>query len=151
MSSTVNDPRQPSAAKRYVPSAVPPQDLPVDYSGLIAVVFGIAGVMFRVRTLSFSRLQFCYFWLEFADVWGVINYLNAWICSTSCVLGLRLYSVLNRWWTWRTWRTTSNRSPWPWCKFTIYFLLNYLNFPCNFCMITDLPKHLRFGSCKFQL
>ncbi|RXH77453.1 hypothetical protein DVH24_023727 [Malus domestica] len=48
MSSTVNDPRQPSAAKRYVPSAVAPQDLPVDYSGLIAVVFGLAGVMFRV-------------------------------------------------------------------------------------------------------
>lgn len=56
MSSTANDPRQPSAAKRYVPSAVAPQDLPVDYSGLIAVVFGIAGVMFRVRTLSLSPL-----------------------------------------------------------------------------------------------
>lgn len=56
MSSTPNDPRQPSAVKRFVPSAVAPQDLPVDYSGLIAVVFGIAGVMFRVRTLSLSPL-----------------------------------------------------------------------------------------------
>lgn len=52
MSSTAaNDPRQPAAAKRYVQTAVSPEDLPVDYSGLIAVVFGIAGVMFRVRAL----------------------------------------------------------------------------------------------------
>ncbi|MBA0773082.1 hypothetical protein Gotri_008383, partial [Gossypium trilobum] len=42
---------QPSAAKPYVAQPVSPQDLPVDYSGFIAVIFGIAGVMFRVLPL----------------------------------------------------------------------------------------------------
>lgn len=49
-STSANDPRQPSAAKPFVSQPVSPQDLPVDYSGFIAVVFGIAGVMFRVRS-----------------------------------------------------------------------------------------------------
>ncbi|KAJ4841425.1 hypothetical protein Tsubulata_009064 [Turnera subulata] len=46
--SSANDPRQPTAARRYVAPAVSPQDLPVDYSGFIAVIFGVAGMMFRV-------------------------------------------------------------------------------------------------------
>ena len=45
---TANDPRQPSAAKPFVAPMVSPQDLPVDYSGFIAVILGVAGVMFRV-------------------------------------------------------------------------------------------------------
>jgi hypothetical protein len=48
MSSHGNDPRQPSAAKPYVAPVIAPQDLPIDYSGFIAVIFGVAGVMFRV-------------------------------------------------------------------------------------------------------
>lgn len=56
MSTQANDPRQPSAAKPFVAPAVNPQDLPVDYSGFIAVVFGIAGVMFRVFSVSFRVL-----------------------------------------------------------------------------------------------
>ncbi|XP_004299312.1 PREDICTED: protein Asterix-like [Fragaria vesca subsp. vesca] len=60
MSSTAaNDPRQPAAAKRYVQTAVSPEDLPVDYSGLIAVVFGIAGVMFRYKLCSWLAIIFC--------------------------------------------------------------------------------------------
>lgn len=51
MSSPANDPRQPSAAKPYKPLPVAPQDLPIDYSGFIAVIFGVFGAMFRVRTL----------------------------------------------------------------------------------------------------
>jgi hypothetical protein len=47
-SNSANDPRQPSAAKPFVAQMVSPQDLPVDYSGFIAVIFGVAGVMFRV-------------------------------------------------------------------------------------------------------
>lgn len=51
--SSANDPRQPSAAKPYSPPMVLPQDLPVDYAGFIAVIFGVAGVMFRVLTSPF--------------------------------------------------------------------------------------------------
>ncbi|KAE8124424.1 hypothetical protein FH972_019312 [Carpinus fangiana] len=56
---SVNDPRQPSAAKPYVAPMVSPQDLPVDYSGFIAVVFGIAGVMFRYKLSSWLAIVFC--------------------------------------------------------------------------------------------
>ncbi|XP_022134591.1 protein Asterix [Momordica charantia] len=59
MSTQANDPRQPSAAKPYVAPAVSPQDLPVDYSGFIAVVFGIAGVMFRYKLSSWLAIIFC--------------------------------------------------------------------------------------------
>ncbi|KAF9624171.1 hypothetical protein IFM89_008109 [Coptis chinensis] len=54
-----NDPRQPSTAKQYVPPAVSAQDLPVDYSGFIAVVFGIAGVLFRYKLSSWLAIIFC--------------------------------------------------------------------------------------------
>ena len=50
-SNSANDPRQPSAAKPFVAQMVSPQDLPVDYSGFIAVIFGVAGVMFRVGSV----------------------------------------------------------------------------------------------------
>ncbi|EOY22035.1 hypothetical protein QUC31_007535 [Theobroma cacao] len=58
-SASVNDPRQPSAAKPFVAQPVSPQDLPVDYSGFIAVVFGIAGVMFRYKLSSWLAIIFC--------------------------------------------------------------------------------------------
>ncbi|XP_062169723.1 protein Asterix [Alnus glutinosa] len=56
---SVNDPRQPSAAKPYVAPMVSPQDLPVDYSGFIAVIFGIVGVMFRYKLSSWLAIVFC--------------------------------------------------------------------------------------------
>ncbi|XVF11821.1 hypothetical protein REPUB_Repub08aG0060200 [Reevesia pubescens] len=55
-STSSNDPRQPSAAKPFVASSVSPQDLPVDYSGFVAVVFGIAGVMFRYKLSSWLAI-----------------------------------------------------------------------------------------------
>ncbi|KAA3460631.1 protein Asterix [Gossypium australe] len=58
-STSANDPRQPSAAKPYVAQPVSPQDLPVDYSGFIAVIFGIAGVMFRYKLSSWLAIIFC--------------------------------------------------------------------------------------------
>lgn len=45
---TANDPRLPSAAKPFKRPAVSPQDLAVDYSGFVAIVFGFAGLLFRV-------------------------------------------------------------------------------------------------------
>ncbi|XP_048138200.1 protein Asterix [Rhodamnia argentea] len=57
--SNMNDPRQPSAAKPFKPPMVSPQDLPVDYSGFIAVVFGVAGVMFRYKLSSWLAIIFC--------------------------------------------------------------------------------------------
>ena len=47
-SSSANDPRLPSAAKPYVPPTLSPQDLPIDYAGFLAVVFGVVGVTLRV-------------------------------------------------------------------------------------------------------
>ncbi|KAK9107299.1 hypothetical protein Syun_023310 [Stephania yunnanensis] len=58
-SSSANDPRQPSTAKPYVPPTVSPQDLPVDYSGFIAIIFGVAGVMFRYKLSSWLAIIFC--------------------------------------------------------------------------------------------
>ncbi|KAI4335920.1 hypothetical protein L6164_014516 [Bauhinia variegata] len=57
--SSANDPRQPAAAKPYVAPAVAPQDLPIDYAGFIAVIFGVAGVMFRYKLCSWIALIFC--------------------------------------------------------------------------------------------
>lgn len=48
MSSAGSDPRQPAAAKRYVAPVVAPENLPIDYAGFIAIIFGVAGAMFRV-------------------------------------------------------------------------------------------------------
>ncbi|XP_058080389.1 protein Asterix [Magnolia sinica] len=58
-SSSASDPRQPSSAKPYVPPTVAPQDLPVDYSGFIAIVFGVTGVMFRYKLSSWLAIIFC--------------------------------------------------------------------------------------------
>lgn len=50
--SSANDPRQPWAAKPYTPRPVAPEDLPVDYSGFLAVILGVSGVMFRVNFIK---------------------------------------------------------------------------------------------------
>ncbi|KAI3839527.1 hypothetical protein MKW92_046026, partial [Papaver armeniacum] len=51
-SSAASDPRQPSTARPYIPPTVPPQDLPFDYSGFIAIICGVTGVMFRYKLCS---------------------------------------------------------------------------------------------------
>ncbi|KAF3438099.1 hypothetical protein FNV43_RR20855 [Rhamnella rubrinervis] len=56
--STASDPRQPSAAEPFVQQSVAPQDPPVDYSGFIAVMFGVAGVMFRYKLCSWVAIIF---------------------------------------------------------------------------------------------
>lgn len=83
MSTQANDPRQPSAAKPFVAPAVNPQDLPVDYSGFIAVVFGIAGVMFRVCLLLFSA--------------PIHNYGDLTFYSYDTLLGLNVQYKLSSW------------------------------------------------------
>ncbi|RWR83206.1 protein Asterix [Cinnamomum micranthum f. kanehirae] len=57
--SSASDPRQPSTAKPYVPPTIAPQDLPIDYSGFIAIVFGITGVMLRYKLCSWLAIIFC--------------------------------------------------------------------------------------------
>uniref|UniRef100_A0A1D1Z1G8 Protein Asterix n=1 Tax=Anthurium amnicola TaxID=1678845 RepID=A0A1D1Z1G8_9ARAE len=57
--SSGSDPRQPSAAKPYVAPAVSSQDLPVDYSGFLAMLFAVAGVMLRYKLCSWLALIFC--------------------------------------------------------------------------------------------
>ncbi|MFS7919926.1 hypothetical protein Hanom_Chr03g00218331 [Helianthus anomalus] len=59
MSSSGNDPRQPSSAKPYKPQQVHPNNLPIDYSGFIAIIFGVAGIMFRYKLGSWLALIFC--------------------------------------------------------------------------------------------
>ncbi|XP_073059578.1 protein Asterix [Primulina eburnea] len=54
-----NDPRQPSATRPYKPQPVAPQDLPIDYSGFIAVIFGVLGAMFRYKVCSWLAIIFC--------------------------------------------------------------------------------------------
>ncbi|KAL9227329.1 hypothetical protein vseg_003027 [Gypsophila vaccaria] len=54
-----NDPRQPSAVKPFKPSLQPPQELPVDYSGFLAVLCGVLGVMFRYKLGSWLAIIFC--------------------------------------------------------------------------------------------
>ncbi|CAI9115948.1 OLC1v1016966C1 [Oldenlandia corymbosa var. corymbosa] len=53
-----NDPRLPSAQRPYKAPAVSPQDLPVDYSGFIAVIFGVFGAMFRYKLCSWLAIIF---------------------------------------------------------------------------------------------
>lgn len=78
MASQHNDPRLPSAARPYKPPPVAPQDLPVDYSGFIAVVFGVFGAMFRVWKSSSSAIHLrsmisgCDFFENFG--WNVFSF-----------------------------------------------------------------------------
>ncbi|KAG1347819.1 protein Asterix [Cocos nucifera] len=58
-SSTASDPRQPSTARSYVPPTVSPQDLPIDYAGFFAVIFGVTGVMLRYKLCSWLAIIFC--------------------------------------------------------------------------------------------
>ncbi|XP_042483991.1 protein Asterix [Macadamia integrifolia] len=57
--SSASDPRQPSTAKPYVPPTVAPQDLPINYAGFIAMIFGVAGVLFRYKLCSWLAIIFC--------------------------------------------------------------------------------------------
>ncbi|KAK1384221.1 Protein Asterix like [Heracleum sosnowskyi] len=59
MSTTGNDPRQASAARRYVAPVVAAENLPIDYAGFIAIVFGVVGVMFRYKLGSWLALICC--------------------------------------------------------------------------------------------
>ncbi|KAL3575173.1 hypothetical protein D5086_023274 [Populus alba] len=56
---SANDPRQPSASKPFLAPMISPQDVPVDYSGFVAVILGVAGVMFRYKLCSWLALIFC--------------------------------------------------------------------------------------------
>ncbi|XP_055959814.1 protein Asterix-like [Mercurialis annua] len=58
-SSSANGPRQPASAKPYVAPMISSQDLPVDYAGFIAVVFGVAGVMIRYKACLWLAIIFC--------------------------------------------------------------------------------------------
>ncbi|XP_011087307.1 protein Asterix [Sesamum indicum] len=58
MASQSNDPRQPSAARPFRPSMIPPQDLPIDYSGFVAVIFGVFGAIFRHKVCSWLAIIF---------------------------------------------------------------------------------------------
>ncbi|XP_042402775.1 protein Asterix-like [Zingiber officinale] len=58
-SSSATDPRQPSAAKPYVPPTLSPQDLPIDYAGFLAVIFGVLGVTLRYKLCSWLAIIFC--------------------------------------------------------------------------------------------
>ncbi|KAM0937480.1 putative PAT complex subunit Asterix [Dioscorea sansibarensis] len=55
---SASDPRQPATAKVYVPPAVAPQDMPFDYSGFFAVIFGVAGFMLRYKLCSWLAIIF---------------------------------------------------------------------------------------------
>ncbi|KAJ7532394.1 hypothetical protein O6H91_13G002100 [Diphasiastrum complanatum] len=59
MASAGSDPRQPSAARPYVPPTISQQDLPPDYASLVAVLFGVAGLMLRNKLGSWLALIFC--------------------------------------------------------------------------------------------
>eukprot|EP00245_Coleochaete_scutata_P005538 TRINITY_DN19176_c0_g1_i2.p1 TRINITY_DN19176_c0_g1~~TRINITY_DN19176_c0_g1_i2.p1 ORF type:complete len:113 (+),score=24.09 TRINITY_DN19176_c0_g1_i2:104-442(+) len=53
------DPRMPSAAKPYKAPIINPDDLPPDYSSLLAILFGIVGVMLRHKWGPWVALLFC--------------------------------------------------------------------------------------------
>ncbi|KAM3278195.1 hypothetical protein ACQJBY_045827 [Aegilops geniculata] len=54
-----NDPRQPATARPYAPPKLSSQDLPVDYAGFLAVVFGVVGVMLHYKVCSWIAIIFC--------------------------------------------------------------------------------------------
>ncbi|KQK13119.1 protein Asterix [Brachypodium distachyon] len=58
-STGANDPRQPTTARPYAPPKLSSQDLPVDYAGFLAVVFGVIGVMLRYKVCSWIAIIFC--------------------------------------------------------------------------------------------
>ena len=73
-SNSANDPRQPSAAKPFVAQMVSPQDLPVDYSGFIAVIFGVAGVMFRVGSVHIWFVSIYIYMVNLILIYDGYNY-----------------------------------------------------------------------------
>ncbi|CAL9747943.1 unnamed protein product [Musa acuminata subsp. burmannicoides] len=59
MKEATSDPRQSSTAKPYVSATLSPQDLPIDYAGFLAVVFGVVGVTLRYKLCSWLAIIFC--------------------------------------------------------------------------------------------
>ncbi|KAH6797297.1 asterix-like protein [Perilla frutescens var. hirtella] len=99
MASQNNDPRLPSAARPYKPPIISQQDLPVDYSGFIAVVFGVFGAMFRYKVCSWLAIIFCAQSLanmrnmendlkqiSMAMIWIPFSIANAFILATSLLM-----------------------------------------------------------------
>lgn len=72
------DPRQPSTARPYVPPRVSPQDLPMDYSGFLAMLFAVSGVMFRVPFFSISIV---FIWIDVnrTDFFAILGSSCVWI------------------------------------------------------------------------
>ncbi|CAI7778908.1 unnamed protein product [Closterium sp. NIES-53] len=54
--STSGDPRRPDAVKKYVPPVVNAEDLPIDMASMMAIFFGIAGVMMRQKLACWLAL-----------------------------------------------------------------------------------------------
>ncbi|PKA50348.1 Protein Asterix [Apostasia shenzhenica] len=57
-SSSTADPRQPPAVKPYAPPRILADELPFDYAGFLAVIFGITGLMFRYKICSWLAIIF---------------------------------------------------------------------------------------------
>lgn len=51
-----SDPRQPSAARPFRPPPVAAHELPADYAGFIAIIFGVVGVMLRHKLGSWLAI-----------------------------------------------------------------------------------------------
>ncbi|EMS51457.1 hypothetical protein TRIUR3_04165 [Triticum urartu] len=51
--------QQPASARPYAPPKLSSQDLPVDYAGFLAVVFGVVGVMLHYKVCSWIAIIFC--------------------------------------------------------------------------------------------
>ncbi|KAG6499622.1 hypothetical protein ZIOFF_039412 [Zingiber officinale] len=77
-SSSATDPRQPSAAKPYVPPTLSPQDLPIDYAGFLAVIFGVLGVTLRIPPgrLDQNAIHDCYHANNTFNLLGVTKQLD---------------------------------------------------------------------------
>ncbi|KAM7483376.1 hypothetical protein LguiB_007959 [Lonicera macranthoides] len=92
-SSVVNDPRLPSSAKPYVAPVVSPENLPIDYSGFLAIIFGVAGVMFRYKLSSWLSIIFC------AHSLANMRNLETDLKQISTAIMARLVRVLGMKWT----------------------------------------------------
>lgn len=57
-SASANDPRQPDRVKRYEQPEVKPEDLPLDYSAMVAIGLGVVGFMLRQKIGCLLSLVF---------------------------------------------------------------------------------------------
>lgn len=58
VSANMNDPRQPARVKKYVQPELKPEDLPIDYSSMAAIAFGVVGFMLRQKIGCLLSLVF---------------------------------------------------------------------------------------------